>query len=1734
MNSKIKNLAGSLVLSLLLVGLCSSAAWAVAATAKCASVANGGTDNFIYDSSGVGAVKLPAGKYVQIIQSDDATAGAPNSSTGVPSGDTVVVTGEIGTPTGYGAGEIAKSANITASKYIYIRAWDTWNGTGTPSGYYGTSTPANVGSGFVYSYKPVSFATTTQINAPALVSASPNSAYKGSSNLNVVITGQNTNFVNGTSVASFSGTGITVNSTTVSSSTQCTVNITIPTSASTGARNVTITTGSEIATGASLFTVNAPSLGVPSPASKYRGDTSFNISVSGTGTHFINGTTTASFGTGITVNSVTVTSATAATVNITMISTSAATGARDFSMITNLGALGTETVTKTGGFTVNAPSLSAPSPASGNQSWTGNVAVSGTGTHFINGTTTASFGTGITVNSVTVTSATAATVNVTIADDAAEGARNVVMTTNLGAPGTETVTRTGGFTVNAASVPTVSTVAPEAGPAGTAPWTTYVNITGTNFGSSQGTSKVYFDTTDAGTAEIWTATRIVIAVPAALSAGTSDIKVTVSGQDSNTYAFTVRTGQMIDNAESTAMYDYYDSGAGVDEANIPVPSLTTEAYYEGQKSIKIQYPGATGTQWGGFLAAGIKSPVTDLDLSSANMLIYRVKGDGTANTIRLDLAEYTMTAGDTTESFSSLDKFSLSDNSGFKEFKVPLSRIWRDKYSQFKGDNTFSGKIKGYTFVYGGTASTAQYHYVDVVSAVSWSGPIVDIIGPNFGQAGTVITIEGSGFGSTGTIAFNGTAATATSWNDTRIVVPVPAGAASGPVIVTVSSQTSNGVYFEVTSDVGPTITSLSSTLGPSGTLVTIEGSGFGSDPGAIDRSTAAEHVTFGTTRVSTSEITSWNNTAITVKVPTLADGTYEVQVRAGDKESNLKSFIVAPLPASLVSADPSSGYQGDTNLSVVITGQNTNFVNNVSAATFSGTGITVNSTTVQSSTQCTANITISSDASADARDITVITGSEIAAGIGLFMINVAAPSISTVAPEAGPAGTAPWTTYVNITGTNFGSSQGTSKVYFGTTDAGTSEIWTATRIVIAVPASLSVGVSNVKVTVSGQDSNTSAFTVVTGQMIDNAESAAMYDYYDSGANGDEANIPVPARTTEAYFDGQKALKIQYPGATEDPFQWGGYLAAGIKSPATNLDISSANMLVYRVKGDGTANTIRLDLAEYTVTAGDTTESFSSLDKFLLSDNSSFKEFKVPFSRVWRDKYSKFKGNNTFSGLISGYTFVYGGTMSTAQYHYVDAVSAVSWSGPIVDIIGPNFGQTGAVITLEGSGFGSTGTITFNGTSATPTFWSNTRIVVPVPAGATSGSVVVTVSSQASNGVYFDVTSSTGAVITGLSSYLGPSGTVVTIEGSGFGSDPGAINRSTAAEHVTFGTTPVATSDVVSWGSTRIVVKVPTMANGTYEVQVRANNKESGLKSFRVAPLPASILSVSPSVGYQGDVSLSLVVTGGNTNFVNGTSVAIFSGTGITVNSTSVQSATQCTVNITISNDATATARDITVTTGGEIATGAGLFTINSPSFASITPNSGAQGTTLTGVVIVGTGTHFINGRTGVLFPVGGHFGITNVQVTDATHLTCDIIIGASAATGAMDITVVTDNNSFIEEVGGANVFTVTKSDEDNRIYEKAGGIMMAYPNPFNPADKASPLKMLFNAATGEAVNIYIFDANGRIIYQHRDVALEANRIAQWDGETSYGEVVDNGLYLIRVVKDGKLVAKGKILVIKK
>src|SRR2546425_12057082 len=110
--------------------------------------------------------------------------------------------------------------------------------------------------------------------------------------------------------------------------------------------------------------------------------------------HFVQGTTTASLGAGITVATLTVNSATTATA-VLNIDAAAGTGTRNVTLTT-----GAEVVTLNDGFTVTSgtPVLQTVNPNTGHKGQPNlSVTITAQFTHFVQGTTTASFGAGITV-----------------------------------------------------------------------------------------------------------------------------------------------------------------------------------------------------------------------------------------------------------------------------------------------------------------------------------------------------------------------------------------------------------------------------------------------------------------------------------------------------------------------------------------------------------------------------------------------------------------------------------------------------------------------------------------------------------------------------------------------------------------------------------------------------------------------------------------------------------------------------------------------------------------------------------------------------------------------------------------------------------------------------------------------------------------------------------------------------------------------------------------------------------------------------------------------------------------------------------------------------------------------------------------------------------------------------------------------------------------------------------------
>jgi hypothetical protein len=263
---------------------------------------------------------------------------------------------------------------------------------------------------------------------------------------------------------------------------------------------------------------------------------------------------------------------------------------------------------------------------------------------------------------------------------------------------------------------------------------------------------------------------------------------------------------------------------------------------------------------------------------------------------------------------------------------------------------------------------------------------------------------------------------------------------ASGSNPNTMQVTPTNAVPFTIT----PGITRLSRTSGTAGTTIVISGDNFG----------RTGTVTFN--GVAATKINQWNDTTITVIVPSLAT-TGNVVVTAGGYASNPVPFTVLIVPV-ITSVSPTTGVGGTQ---VTISGSDFGATQGTTGQVWLGSAPCA--VVSWSDTQIVA--TVASNA---------ISGSVRVKQSGLwsnsvpFTVNTA--TISNVVPTTGVAGT-----QVTITGSGFGATQGAGQVWLGTVP-GVVQTWSDTQIVATVAAGALSG--NAQVLQNGVMSNAVPFTV--------------------------------------------------------------------------------------------------------------------------------------------------------------------------------------------------------------------------------------------------------------------------------------------------------------------------------------------------------------------------------------------------------------------------------------------------------------------------------------------------------------------------------------------------------------------------------------------------------------------------------------------------------------------------------
>ena len=657
------------------------------------------------------------------------------------------------------------------------------------------------------------------------------------------------------------------------------------------------------------------------------------------------------------------------------------------------------------------------------------------------------------------------------------------------------------------------------------------------------------------------------------------------------------------------------------------------------------------------------------------------------------------------------------------------------------------------------------------------SPPVVSNLSPSAGTAGTAVTITGTGFGATqgnSTVTFNSLTAMTSSWSATSIVASVPAGVVTGNVTVTVGGQPSNGVLFTV---LVPSIASLSPTSGSSGTSVAINGANFGTTQGA-------SIVKFNGT---TATPTSWSTTKIVAPVP-LGTITGSVTVTVSGQTSNGATFTVSA-PA-ITSLSPTSGSSGT---SVTINGANFGTTQGASIVKFNGTTAT---STSWSTTKIVAPVPLGTITGS----VTVTVSGQTSNGV---TFTVSAPAITSLSPTSGSSGTS-----VTINGTNFGTTQGASTVAFNGTTA-TSTSWSTTKIVAPVPLGTITG--SVTVTVSGQTSNGATFTVSAPAITSLSPT--------SGSSGTSVTI-----NGANFGTTQGASIVKFNGTMATPTSWS---TTRIVVPVP-LGTNTGSLTV-TVSGQ-TSNGVTFTVSAPAITGLSPTSGSSGTSVTINGTN---------FGTTQSASTIAFNGTTATSTSWSTTKIVAPVPLGTTTGSVIVTVNGQTSNGvsftvaPLTTNLSPAFGAVGTSVTITGANFGATkgtSTVKFNGTIATPTSWTSTTILAPVPTGATTGNVVVTVGTLASNGINFFLP----PTITRLLPISGAAGASVTVTGTNFGSTQGSST-------IAFNGTPTIPT---SWTGTSILAAVPSGAT-TGNVVVTVGGVASNGVGFTVTPPPIAI-SVSP------------------------------------------------------------------------------------------------------------------------------------------------------------------------------------------------------------------------------------------------------------------------------------------------
>lgn len=545
--------------------------------------------------------------------------------------------------------------------------------------------------------------------------------------------------------------------------------------------------------------------------------------------------------------------------------------------------------------------------------------------------------------------------------------------------------------------------------------------------------------------------------------------------------------------------------------------------------------------------------------------------------------------------------------------------------------------------------------------------------------------------------------------------------------------------------------------------------------------------------------------------------GNYSVLVTNiyGSATSAVAALTVIVPPPAITGLNPVTGGVG---MLVSLVGTNLTWVTSV---TFNGTNAAF---TKVSDAQINATV----PAGATTGMIAVTSPGGSAASPIPYTI-LPTPAITGFTPAQGPVGTR-----VTVNGSNF---LGTVGVSFNGTAATTATLVSATRITAVVPAGAASG--PISVTTSGGTSTSSAnFTVLPPPAIVSLNPTI-------GPAGTIVTI------TGTNLTGATSVTFNNVSAAFS-------VVSNTEITATVPATATTGKIVIITPGGKATSAVSFTLAPPPTLAGFSPDLGPVGTKITILGSGFVGTVGVSFNGTPAITVTKVSATQLTATLPAGATtgpisVITAGGLATSTSNFTVPPP------PAIATLSPASGAVGMVISITGSNLTGAISVAFNNVSVGFSVVSDTEITTSVPAGATTGRIVIlTPGGKATSPGNFTVVPV--PVIAGFTPDSAPEGTKITINGSGFvGTFTVAFNGLKATSATRVSTNQLTATVPVGASSGPLTV---TTAGGT---AVSAGN-------FTVIPKPV-ITSFSPASGVVG---ASITLNGSN---FTGASEVKFSGT---------------------------------------------------------------------------------------------------------------------------------------------------------------------------------------------------------------------------------------------------------------